>query len=199
MDAPNKQRKRELFLKTQEGSIPARTGPSTSVKHASNHRRGRNNPLIPSSTSTALTQLSFVRLRSPTAPLFCIRARFVRGGERRSGADSKHSKHFLHFLKYQTVGGVIWLGDPALAAGGAEWRGLTSCLPGWLQAEESREREREGERRRAAKDEGERERRTRAREHTRAAPNWHEPAAILSSPHHQICPGHLLFYTSKQQ
>lgn len=30
---------------------------------------------------------------------------------------------FFDFLKYRTVGGVIWLGDPALAAGGAGWRG----------------------------------------------------------------------------
>lgn len=65
------------------------------------------------------------------------------------------TNRILDFLKYWTVGGVIWLGDPALIAGRAEWHGLTSCLQrGWLEAEESREREGEGEKRQAVKDEG---------------------------------------------
>lgn len=61
----------------------------------------------------------------------------------------------LDFLKYWTVGVVIWLGDPALTAGTAEWHDLTSCLHrGRLEAEESWEGEEEGEKRQGEKDEG---------------------------------------------
>lgn len=139
------------------------------VARASNNRRCRNNHLISGGASRA-----FVTLRSPTATLLRIRARFVWGGGRRRLQTLQNI--FSISSKYQTVGGVIWLGDPALAAGGAEWRGLTSCLPGRLQAEESRERESE-------KGRGDGQQRTRASEsHTHSEPNWHQPAAILPSP-----------------
>lgn len=75
-----------------------------------------------------------------------------------NGEISKPNRILDFFKKYRTVGGVIWLGDPALVARRAEWRGLTSCLRrGWLRAEEELregERGREGERRQAVKDEG---------------------------------------------
>lgn len=75
----------------------------------------------------------------------------------------------LDFFKYWTVGGVIWLGDPALIAGRAEWHGLTSCLQrGWLEAEESREREGEGEKETGRKGRGQIKYQTPAREtHTK--------------------------------
>lgn len=86
-------------------------------------------------------KLQFATPQPWTPPLFCIKCKIYQGRRRECEQTGRfETNRVLDFFKYWTVGGVIWLGDPALAAGIAEWHGLTSCLwRGWLQAEERRD------------------------------------------------------------
>lgn len=121
------------------------------------------------------------------------------GGRHKSNGEinlqTKRNTWFLQ--KYRTVGGVIWLGDPALVAGG-EWSGVAwppVCgKAGCRLRKELREgeRSREGEMRQAVKDEGKWNTRRPHQKHTPKLTSVNPLPTFPPSPR-QICWGHLFF------
>lgn len=121
---------------------------------------------------------SFHLLASALRPLHCFSSERDLSGEAQISIAPNILSISSSIKQLAVLSGYL---TPALAAGGAEWRGLTSCLPGWLQAEGAGV----GGGRRAAKDEGERERtpaHTPNRRGTNLLLSSHPPPSNMSRP-----------------